>query len=395
MDKKSIVRYEPLYDEWITMDDNGHVFAVEFEPGFKEENYPEVRFVNNAHIAPLEHTCSVPIIVQVLTTRRCSYRCPHCPVVSNEDIREELTTEELYRLFDYCAEKGVLCIRFSGGESTLRKDFNDLVKYAKKLGLKTALLSNCKQCTPELLDTFSQLAYVQTHLDSVDEATFNKMTGGNNFATFCDNIKQIKERGIRINAAATLQPDNLNEFKNIIDFCAEYDLVLKINTIYSDADGKFKGQEWSKYYENAITPFIKIWPELKVYAASKNCEIYSFCEIDEVDDSVDEPISVISPWGRTYIVVDSKGDVYPFPLIIKDDFKLGSIRNSGSLLDIWQTAPLLKQLRSYNKETMGCGNCRMDCVFCNLFFSYSYMGEFGKVLPNNDCPFGRHKYSRI
>ena len=130
---------------------------------------------------------------------------------------------------------------------------------------------------------------------------------------------------------------------------------------------------------------------MKQYAKSIGCVVYAFCEIDEVDSSIDDPISVISPWGRTYIVIDSKGDVYPFPLIIKDEFKIGSIRNNGNLLGIWNNSSLLNKLRSFDKQALGCGNCRMDCVYCNLFFSYSYMGDFGKVLPNNDCPYFKHK----
>lgn len=395
MEENTIVRYEPYYGEWITMDEKGYIFSVEFEPDFNPNDYPNIIRVDNSKMPVPEKACTVPIIVQILSTRRCSYRCPHCPVVSGEDAAQEMSTREIFDFLDYCASIGVLCVRFSGGESTLRKDFPDIVKYAKKLGLKCALLSNCKQCSEELLETLSEMCYVQTHLDSVNEALFNKMTGGDNFETFCKNIKKIREKGIHINAAATLQRDNLNDFKDIIDFCANYDLVLKINTIYSDADGKFKKNEWLDYYQNIITPFKKMWPYLKEYAKNVGCTVFAFCEIDEVDPSIDDPISVISPWGRTYIVIDSKGDVYPFPLIIKDDFKIGSIRNGGNLLDIWRNSSLLNKLRSFNKDVLGCGSCRMDCVYCNLFFSYSYMGDFGKVLPNNDCPYGKHQLSNL
>lgn len=391
MEGNIIVRYEPYYGEWITMDEKGNIFSVEFEPDFNPSDYPNIIRVDNSKMQVPTKACSAPLIVQILSTRRCSYRCPHCPVVSSEDASQEMSTQEIYDLLDYCASLGVLCIRFSGGESTLRKDFSDIVKYARKLGMRCALLSNCKQCSEELLDTLSEMCYVQTHLDSVNEMTFNKMTGGDNFSTFCNNIEKIRERGIHINAAATLQQDNLNDFKDIIDFCAHYDLVLKINTIYSDADGKFKEKEWIDYYRSTIQPFKKEWPKLKQYAKSIGCVVYAFCEIDEVDSSIDDPISVISPWGRTYIVIDSKGDVYPFPLIIKDEFKIGSIRNNGNLLGIWNNSSLLNKLRSFDKQALGCGNCRMDCVYCNLFFSYSYMGDFGKVLPNNDCPYFKHK----
>lgn len=388
--EKTIVRFEPQYGEWITMDQQGRIFSVEFEPDFNPDEHPEIIRIDNSSMSTPKSSCSFPIIVQILTTRRCSYHCPHCPVVSNEDIDSELTTEEIKSLIDYSASNGALCVRFSGGESTLRSDFSDLVSYARSKGLKCALLSNCRQYSEDLVKTLKEMCYVQTHLDSVDESVFNTMTGGNHFKTFCNNIKLLRDHGIQINAAATIQRDNLHGFKEIIDFCSDYGLVLKINTIYSDADGKFKEQEWRSYYLDVIKPFTEIWPDLKLYAEKKGCSVFAFCEINEVPQAVNDPISIISPWGRTYIVVDSKGDVYPFPLIIKDEFKIGSIKNE-SLLSIWNNSQLLSVLRSIDKQGLGCDSCRMDCVFCNLFFSYSYMGTFGKVLPNTMCPFGRHR----
>ena len=388
--EKTIVRFEPLYGEWITMDQRGRVFSVEFEPDYNPIEHPEILRIDNSDIMAPRNACSFPLIVQILTTRRCSYRCPHCPVVSNEEVSSELSTDAIKDLIEYSASKGALCIRFSGGESTLRSDFPELVSFARSKGLRCALLSNCRQYSEELVQTLKEMCYVQTHLDSVDESVFNRMTGGNNFKVFCENIKKLRSNGIPINAAATIQRDNLHNFKEIIDFCAKYDLVLKINTIYSDADGKFKEQEWRDYYTNVIEPFSTMWPELKSYADKIGCSVYAFCEISEVPETVEDPISIISPWGRTYIVIDSKGDVYPFPLIIKDDFKIGSIKGQD-LLTIWEGSPLLNKLRRINKQSIGCDSCRLDCVFCNIFFSYSYLGTLGEVLPNRLCPYGKHK----
>lgn len=83
--------------------------------------------------------------------------------------------------------------------------------------------------------------------------------------------------------------------------------------------------------------------------------------------------------------------MYPFSLIMKPEFKLGSIRNGDNILDVWKNSKFLEFLRSISKTTLGCEGCRMDCVYSNLFFSYSYFGEFGHILPNLDCPYGKHK----
>lgn len=383
-----IVRYEPYFGEWITMEQNGSIFSVEFEDNFSELENPEIKRI---HVEDkIENACSIPIVVQILLTKQCNYRCPHCPVVDNSALKDELSTKEIKSIIDYCAEKGVLFIRFSGGESTLRKDFPELVQYVRSKGLYCGLLSNCRVYTDDVVNVLPELSYMQTHLDSVHEEQFNRLTGGDNFNIFCQTLKKIRSRGVKVNAATTLMKENLNEIKDIIDFCAKNNLTLKINTIYSDADGKFKQQEWRDYYFDVITPFKQEWPKLKEYAASIGCEVYCFVDIEEVDKSVKDPISVVSPWGRSYLVIDSIGDIYPFSLIMKPEFKLGNIRKGDDLISIWHNAPFLQQLRNITKQSLGCGDCRMDCVYSNLFFSYSYFGEFGHILPNNDCPFGKN-----
>lgn len=390
MNKPTLVRFEPYFNEWVTMEKNGTLYSVEFDDDFEEKENPQIiRFKSEV---PVENACSIPIVVQILLTKRCNYRCPHCPVVDNEHLKTELTTDEVKSIIDYCASNGVLFIRFSGGESSLRKDFPELAEYAISKGLHCGLLSNSRNYSDEVLNVLPKLSYMQTHLDSVDENRFNKLTGGDNFTSFCKTLQKVRKNGVRINAATTLMEENLDEIQNIMDFCKEYDLILKINTIYSDADGKFKEKEWTHYYKDVITPFKEKWPSLKEYATKIGLEVYCFIDMEEVDNSVSNPMFVISPWGRSYIIIDSEGDIYPFPLIIKPEFKLGNIRQGDDLIDVWRKAPLLKQLRSITKETLGCNGCNMDCVYSNIFFSYSYFGEFGHVLPNNECPYGKHKF---
>ena len=213
MGKKSIVRYEPYYGEWISMENDGDIFSVEFEENFKESDYPDVSFIKPDFV--VDNACSVPIVVQILMTRKCNYNCINCYVKSTES-RDEMTTEEVKKILEDCAKAGVLFIRFSGGEATLRKDFVELVKYARSLGLKCALLSSCKSFTKEQFDIMNELCYVQPHLDSVVEESFNKLTGGNNFKNFKTTILDLISRGVRINPATTLQKENMNQIQNLL-----------------------------------------------------------------------------------------------------------------------------------------------------------------------------------
>jgi MoaA/NifB/PqqE/SkfB family radical SAM enzyme len=380
--KKTIVRYEPYYAEWISIEDNGEIFSIEFEDDFKESDYPNVSFIKPDFI--VDNACSVPIVVQILLTRKCNYNCINCNVHSSKN-RDEMTTEEVKKIIEDCANAGVLLIRFSGGEATLRKDFVELVKYTKSLGLKCALLSNCKKFTKEQFDIMNELCYVQPHFDTPIEESFNKLTGGNNFKDFKTTLLDLINRGVRITPSTTLQRENVNQIKEMIDFCAENHIPLKITNLYGDAI--LNEQAWFEYYNDVILPFQDKWEELKQYASKVKCNVVSFVDRKEWEIEVKDTMAVISPWGRSYITIDCESNIIVYPLLLTKEFIIGSIKKGDNLFDVWKNSEVLYTLRTLTKEKLGCGNCRLDCVYCNPLFSYSYYGEFGKVLPHNNCPY--------
>lgn len=379
--KKSIVRYEPYYDEWISMEEDGEVFSIEFDENFREENYPDVRFVKPTY--KVDNACSVPIVVQILLTRICNYRCKNCHVY-NMERKDELTTEEVFKILDDCANAGVLFVRFSGGEATLRKDFVDIIKYARNLGLKCALLSSCKHFSKEQFEIFTELCYVQPHLDSVTEKIFNELTGGDNFRLFENNVKEMVKRGIRVNPAMTLQKENMGEMKDIISFCAEHNIPIKVSALHGSA--KLDEEAWTDYYNNVVLPFQKSWNELQSFADEVQCKRVAFVEKEEFSDDVKDTMAVISPWGRSFIAIDCEGNIFPSSIQLSDELILGSLRKGDDLFEVWKDSEVLNTLRHLTKEKLGCGDCRMDCAYCNPFLTYSYYGEFGKVMPHNDCP---------
>ena len=387
MKYKTIVRFEPYYNSWIMMDDEAEVYEVELDKDFNPNYYPEYDFISPGF--KIDNACSIPIFVQLLLTESCNYRCPKCPVVNNPQKKDELSFSDIKKIIDYCAEKGVMCIRLSGGEATRHRYFPEIVDYIRMKGMKCSLLSNCKIITDDIKEALNNMCYIQTHLDSADKDVFNSLTGGDNFDSFLKSLEYLKGQKIQVNVAATLQKENLNSFKGIIYLCSKYNLTLRIGACYNDGKSNTMPQ-WQTYYNTIVRPFAKQWPELKAYAEKLNTTVYCFLDKELVDDSIKDPMSVISPWGRSYIVIDSEGNIFPYSLLLNPDCKIGNIKNDD-LIDIWRNAELLKKLRSISRESIGCKDCRIDCVYTNTFFSYSYFGEFGNVLPHDGCSIRKFK----
>ena len=73
---------------------------------------------------------NIPLSVQLDLTYRCNERCVHCYL--DHDDHGEMTTAEIKHLLDEMAEAGVFILTLSGGEIFLRKDFFEILEYARR-----------------------------------------------------------------------------------------------------------------------------------------------------------------------------------------------------------------------------------------------------------------------
>ena len=85
----------------------------------------------------------VPYAILGEMTHRFPLQCPYCsnPLML-ERASEELSTEDWKRVMDEAVDMGVLHFHFSGGEPTSRKDLEELVAHAAKVGLYTNLITS-------------------------------------------------------------------------------------------------------------------------------------------------------------------------------------------------------------------------------------------------------------
>jgi len=71
-----------------------------------------------------------PFIFHFLTTLRCNCKCESCFWKDNL-VKNELTLEEIKRIYLEAKEEGFLISILWGGEPTLRKDITEIIKFAK------------------------------------------------------------------------------------------------------------------------------------------------------------------------------------------------------------------------------------------------------------------------
>ncbi|MCB1163716.1 MAG: GTP 3',8-cyclase MoaA [Candidatus Krumholzibacteriia bacterium] len=137
---------------------------------------------------------------------RCSYCQPHGPVLPVGP-RDEMTPAEIERLASAFVRLGVMKIRLTGGEPTLRRDLTEIVERLAALkadGLRDLSLSTHAMFLAPLAAPLKAagLDRVNISLDTLDRERFTAIAGR-------DALDRVLD-GIRAARAAGLDPIKLN-----------------------------------------------------------------------------------------------------------------------------------------------------------------------------------------
>lgn len=148
----------------------------------------------------------------ILLTNRCNLRCRHCYLYSGEKTGEELSLDEWKRVLLEFSEHGGKHVSFSGGEPLLYKGLDELLKYAKELGLEVKLYTNGILWNDRLIkDLIGYIDEVQVSLDGYDEQTNSYIRGNGYFVKVYDTIIKLSTEGVKVKVATTLDLKALDE----------------------------------------------------------------------------------------------------------------------------------------------------------------------------------------
>jgi radical SAM protein with 4Fe4S-binding SPASM domain len=199
--------------------------------------------------------------LQILMTRECNLGCVHCQWKAGPAVRgvePELTTDDMLRVveeFRSITSKGTVSL--SGGEPLLRKDVVSVLRRAKELSLGTELLSNGTLISPQILKELEPVVdLLQISLDGATESINDQVRGRGSFVKICRAIELVRETGITLRIAVTINPDNAKDIQenicNLSDLFSGEDCHLHFGV--AQPNGR-AAERWPK---EAFTPLMSI-----------------------------------------------------------------------------------------------------------------------------------------
>ena len=167
-----------------------------------------------------------PVVVWNVT-RRCNLKCIHCYAhATEEQARDELSTDEGKALIDDLADFGSPVILFSGGEPLVRPDLLELARYAVDKGMRAVISTNGTLIDSKLAGKLKEvgLSYVGVSLDGLGEVNdrFRGVKGA--FQRALRGIIACRDAGVKVGLRFTMNRLNALEIPGIFDLLEKYDI---------------------------------------------------------------------------------------------------------------------------------------------------------------------------
>ena len=151
-----------------------------------------------------DHPEKGPVSINLDLTAACNYSCPHCVDSGIINTGRFMKTEVVKKTVDTLQSGGLLSIILvGGGEPTLHKDFEEIVRFIKNRGLQLGIVTNGSRLGSviEAAGVLEIKDWVRISLDAAKEDTYVKLHRPKNRVTLQEilrNAQKLKTRNPRI-----------------------------------------------------------------------------------------------------------------------------------------------------------------------------------------------------
>lgn len=134
------------------------------------------------------HDEAPPISVELHLTNHCNLNCEWCTDKIIKDQKVSNNKETIFKLFDYFTRNNVGVTIEGGGEPTVHKDFEEIIKRGYDLGLNMGLISNGVIDISNMAKCFK---WIRISLDASSHKEYIQEKGTDKFDSVLMNLKKI------------------------------------------------------------------------------------------------------------------------------------------------------------------------------------------------------------
>lgn len=306
-------------------------------------------------------------LVTISITNNCNLSCSYCCTKSsNKKQYLDLILKDIKKAIDFAIRLNPEGLKISGGEPMLRKDFFEILAYAREnYSGKIILATNATLITLNNIDKLtSQIDSIEISLDSYDNKTFSLVRGCTNkkYDDIKEIINELKQRGLNnIHASIVVGKNNAMYLHKFRAECENMGVKPVVRNFMSTGDINV-----DKLYLNNMNEFE-----------------YNGCSTEGTTKE-----AMVCNAGVNQIFIDYDGKIYPCPLLNDEIFMISSLDDINEniidsiLNNSYHILKVIDQIRPNNN--LRCRQCD-EAPFCqNCIYKITQMLENEEVF-NFNC----------
>ena len=300
----------------------------------------------------------VPVGLLAELTHRCPLQCPYCSnPLALERAAGELPTEVWLDVLAQAAELGVLQLHLSGGEPTVRRDLEEIVAQAARVGLYSNLITAGVLLTRARLEALANLGldHVQISIQDADAANADRIAhyrGGH--AKKLEVAGWVRALGLPLTINAPVHRQNIDSLPAIIE------LAVRLGARRLEvAHVQYYG--WALQNRQALMPTRRQVLDSAELVEKARERLKGILVIDFVvpDYYARRPKPCMGGWGRASINITPSGKALPchaaetIPGLAFDNVR------DRRLSDIWLHSEAFQRFRGTHWMPEPCRSCEL------------------------------------
>lgn len=297
-----------------------------------------------------------PLWLLLELTHQCPLHCPWCnnPLDFDRKGDAELTTEEWRRVLREGRELGALQLGFSGGEPMQRKDLEELVGEAHRLGYYTNLITSGIGLSEARLKALKDagLNQIQLSIQSSDRAMTDALVGARAFDHKLNTARLIKAYGFPMVL-------NVPVFRQNIDLTADILVMAEDLGVDFLEFANIQYYNWALANRDELLPTLEQLKRAEAMVKAARARLGNKMTIYFVipDYYEGRPKACMNGWGAIHLTIAPNGEALPCQEArVIPGLEFPTVREK-SLAWLWNESPTFRKFRGEEWMKEPCRSC--------------------------------------
>jgi wyosine [tRNA(Phe)-imidazoG37] synthetase (radical SAM superfamily) len=183
-----------------------------------------------------------PLSINLDLTTACNFRCPHCVDSKIINSGKILDTKDVKQSIDTLKSHGLMSvILLGGGEPTLHRDFEEIVRYLKNRDMQIGIVTNGSRLhhIKNIAEILEEKDWLRISIDAANEQTFTRSHNPKNninLETILSNARKFKKLNPRISMGYSFVIVWKDFYINGQELCSNIDEISEAVRLAKDHD---------------------------------------------------------------------------------------------------------------------------------------------------------------